>query len=63
MRSRPPKHVRDQLKHHRDLSDLVLKGDYEAARREAERVQRLQRDKELRAAEWQRRQDWGRGNG
>lgn len=56
MRTRPSKSARDALRDNGRLSELVLRGDYTAARVEAERVQKLQREREQRAAEWQRRE-------
>lgn len=56
MRMRPSKTTRDTLKASTTLADLVLKNDMVAARREAERVMELQRQRAEKAAEFCRRQ-------
>ncbi len=52
MRMRPSKSVRDEFKANSNLASLVLRGELDAARREAERIERLKRLREQRAVEY-----------
>jgi hypothetical protein len=54
MRMRPPKHVREQMRNDSQLAALVLRGDTEAARREALRIHELKLERDRKAAEFAR---------
>jgi hypothetical protein len=54
MRHRPPKHIRQEQRASAQLAGLVLRGDMDAARKEAERIAEQQKQRDSRAAEFYR---------